>query len=249
MKLLTLFLIGLLTLSCTREETFEGNISISGYCYDACEEKSLANYTVRFENEDITFETRTDSNGYFEIIEDYSFTYLSKNAPGYGHVYIRDEQLPYKACGQYFNSAFSPIQNDTVFFNQVVNTELRVKIDPTKTTTQEDTIFIRINSESCQGPERPFYSSNHTSDRGTYYISYNEYYVGPFENNQVLDTLLTWVDPRVTKSLSGISSTNCFISGPNLGNQGSNWTYYTPSTNGNDVECNSLQLVEIDLNN
>ena len=249
MRLLTLFLIGLLTISCIREEVYEGQVDVSGYCYNPCTDKALANMHVRFNHDEINFETFTDSNGYFEIKQSYSFVYLTKSGPDIGGISIRDEQFDYSDCRQYNHYLIDSLQIDTIFFYQVVNSIFKVKVDSSISSTQEDTIFLRLNSEDCLGPERPVYRASHSSERGIYRIGYNEYYVGPFEDNQILDTLKTYVDARTIKSLTNEYPSTYYLSGPNIGNRGFRVAFYSPSTSGNDTECNSLQSVEIDLNN
>ena len=75
MKKNWLLFVGLLLIACKKEQRYEGEVNLSGYCYNACADSPLENYYVQFTHEDVTIETATDSNGYFELKESYSFMF------------------------------------------------------------------------------------------------------------------------------------------------------------------------------
>jgi len=245
MKRILYFLVLILILSCEKEQQYSGEIDISGYCYDPCDGSPLVNYIVKYRHEEIVFETYTNVDGYFELKETYSFLYEPRNPPDEsGYIYCSDTANSYHNCNSIRISNLSEFNRDTIFFNQTVKSVFTIKIDPNVISSNMDTVFFKINDEVCGGTARPVYRSNTTY----YSISYNKYYVGPFQDNQVLDTVQTWIAPSVRKSATTHSTSTWIVRGDSL-NIGSSFLdgYFVSGSAGN-TSCNSFQYIELNLN-
>jgi|GEM_PF-1283318 len=231
--------ISFFSMSCERD--YNGSFDVQGYCYDSCGGSPLVNYRVSvrpWEGND--FETFTDSVGYFKLKGSYSFKYhISKEPTPVSMEFFDVSNL--NDCCRYFelreNSKFT---NDTLYGYNVMRTVLRVKILPNNGSTDKDTLFVSYRYSSYDGVPAPRFRSN----TSTYSINYNTFYVGPFENNQILDTLKTRVGAHVGFSDNG--NVGYQYRGPNVGSGGTTlWHLFIDGQK--NIRAGHIDFLEIEM--
>lgn len=243
MKPTLIFLLLISIFSCEREAQFQGKADVTGYCYDACSGLPLANYLVKFNHEGAILETTSNSNGYFEINDSYSFMYLSNKSVDQPTLICRDPQFEYRSCSEFRTLLYNEFKGDTIFFNQSVKSAFKLKLDPNQSYTSADTLFLLLNEEICGGTPRTEFRA--TSPFASF--RYNTYYVGPFTENQIVDSLQTYVRPYLGSpaNLHGVGQAYFIKEGVN----GISWIPSAQFTEGTmeELRCNSIQEVELDL--
>ncbi len=242
MKRILFLLVPFMMLSC--EEEYFGEIDISGYCFDPCSGSPLANYQVHYSNRETYFETYTDAKGYFKLKESYSYRYKPGKLPSPGDYFFRDTANRDYKCNTFGFFEDYDFENDTIYFFRTLYSVFTVKIDPNFSTTILDTLFMTFNEEECGDPPRPKYRSS-----GTYYsVDYNKFYVGPFSNNQILDTIKTWVAPHVGHSVEGYATSSYIFRGPSVKYSYNRASYFPPVNGQSDIACDNFIIAEINLN-
>ena len=188
----------------------------------------------------VIIETATDSNGYFELNESYSFMYNQDKTIEPEQITISDLLSSNTTCSMFRFGNLSGFNNDTVFFFQSVNSVFSVNINPINNSTEKDTLFLQLNDAVCGGVSRPEYRSV----TPFYSIGYNKYYVGPFQNNEILDTFQTWIEPYIGHKAKQHYTSGWLVRGDSL-NVGSGFQgeYFSSES----IFCKSFQSIEIDL--
>lgn len=238
---ISIIVLSFLMLSC--ESQYSGDFDVSGYCYDTCGGSPLTNYHVQYRNEGAFFETYTDANGYFELKGSYSFSHSSEKLPDPEFINFYDTTNSSTCCAYFSLNERAKFENDTIYGYHTVNSIFNVEVSPNLNTSIEDTVFVRLSGyKDYNGNYPPTYYSN----TATYSISYNTYYVGPFYDNQVLDTVKTRVEPHVGNSEGSFGCVYIFR-GPNLGNGKSRRGMYSFVNGQRNIGCNAFQFIELDL--
>jgi|GEM_PF-3261942 len=181
-------------LSCERH-TYRGEVSLNGYCFDPCREEPVSGLRVKYAHQDAQFETQTDESGFFEINESYQFEYDSESGPGSSYFSIEDNSTYTTGWHGYSLRDDINLDNDTVFFYREINSVFMIKIDSINNTNSSDTLFLRID-ERIQSELLPKFTVLRKTDSSWFGFSYHKYYVGPFENNQILDTIESYIFPH-----------------------------------------------------
>lgn len=243
MKRILLLFLSALILSCDDEAEFHGEIHVYGYCYDMCQARPLEGAIADYRHHSFSVETYSGANGYFEIDENYSFVYNPRYSfPTPSPVFINDSSGAPR-CNDFGLFDTSEYDVDTIFFNQSVFSILTVKIDTGIVSSDLDTVFVTFNEAMCGDSARPL----SLASTKYYYWSYHKHYVGPFQDNQILDTVQTWVAPYTRKSVSSHSTLKWAARGPNLYHNFSDGFFFTDINN--NMSCGSYQVVELELHN
>lgn len=222
------------------EEEYTGEFDISGYCYDTCGGSPLVNYHIQYRNTGVFVETYTDTQGYFKLKGSYSIT--AKKPPNIEWITFRDTSNTSECCESFVLNDWASFENDTVYGYHTVNSVFRVKLAPGLSTTIEDTIFVRLsNFREYDGTYWPTTRSN----TATYSIDYHKFYVGPFSNNQILDTVKTMVDPHVGTS-EGSSGSIYVLRGPNVADN-TGRGYYSFVNGQRNIGCDEYQMIEVSV--
>lgn len=199
-QLLITVLLLLLTLTGCKKPIYYGEYKFSGYCIDACTREPISGFLVEYSNRDVYFNTTTDSNGFFKLRGTYQFEYNEWNIPEPGTYSISDPSGTHYQCGEFHINRHDTIGSDSIYFFQKVNALYTIRLDSNKVTSSSDTIFVRFR-ENCFGQILPSFVNSRKTDSSSIYFTYHKYYVGPFEDGQVIDTIITLLYPH-----SGVAS-------------------------------------------
>ncbi len=231
--------ISFFSMSCERD--YNGSFDVQGYCYDSCGGSPLVNYRVSvrpWEGND--FETFTDSVGYFKLKGSYSFKYHYSKVPIPIPIEFFDVSRSNDCCGYFEIRENSKFTNDTLYGYNVMRSVLRVKILPNNGSTDKDTLFVSYRYSSYDGVPAPWFRSN----TSTYSINYKAFYVGPFVNNQILDTVKTRVGAHVGFSQNG--HVGYEYRGPNVGS-GGNTNWYSFVDGQKNIGAGHIEVIKIKM--
>lgn len=239
----SVIIIFLVFIAVSCENTYNGSVDISGYCYAPCSQSPLKGFQVEYVNRDIRFETYTDDNGYFELNETYQFDYHISKHPESGHSTVRDTSVNRNTCGLYRIQSNFGFSGDTINFYHSFQSFLRIKMDPNLVTSPLDTIFL-FYDESCRLNELTKYRTTRTTDSSYSSLVYHKFVVGPFQNDQILDTITSKIPPysRVNRNYGGAKY---FYSGPNIYNRNRQSAYYTTHNIFDVSTCNQMEEAEV----
>lgn len=241
LRIVLIFIGGLFLFSCERE--YNGEISMSGYCYDTCSGSPLVHYRVSYRNSEIQIQTYTDSTGYFSLEGKYTVTYNTQKPYEEDFVDFIDTTESSVCCDYFVIPEGLKIEDDTIYGYNTVNSILQIRMNSIQTTTNEDTLFIDMrNFRDYNGNYLPSYRSNTL----TYSIDYTHYFVGPFSDAQILDTLETLASPHAGGLFYYPFGYN--FRGPNVGAVNGLGEYsFVPGQR--NISCNTYQTIEINLSN
>lgn len=226
-------------LACEQEHA--GSFSIEGYCYDTCGGTPLAHQRVQFNHYDRFFETYSDSNGYFELAGSFNYVHHISKEPDPGFIEFWDTTQSSTCCAFFSLPESANFSGDTIFGYHKIQTVLQVSIGENNGSNFDDTLFVSTNFRGYDGTALEWFRS----DTETYSINYHFYFVGPFFNGQILDTLEVLVGPHVGHAVNA-SILSYDYRGPYLGSGGE--VFFSPFERGQEnIACDYLEVLQVDL--
>ncbi len=225
------------------EQEHAGSFNVEGYCYDTCGGSPLANYRVRFSHYDRFFESYSDSSGYFKLAGSFNYAHSWSKKPDPGFINFTDTSRTSDCCYQFELFENAAFKGDTIYGYNTIQSVLRVTIDASNNTNVQDTLFLSSNFRDYDGTALEWFRS----DTETYSITYNYFYVGPFYEGQILDTLEFRVGAHVGHDATFGSIASYDFRGPNIGSGGD--VVFDLFEHGQDnISCDHVETMIIDLN-
>lgn len=179
MKPYLIAILSLLLMSVDCERHYSGNVDINGFLISDCENQSpLIGYDISYTNNSAEITTKTDSNGYFHIVGEYSFTLKRHNAKSLGIIRLNEEALNQSNHRDILClDVEDKVDLDSVFLNHSSYCIINI-LNQTNYTNKDTLSLYYINA----------YFNTDTVIKA---------YPGPFYDNQILDTVRISLPPHV----------------------------------------------------
>ncbi len=180
----TALLIVLLAVVVNCDTKHSGSIDVKGYFMYRCGSNDpMGGVTLTYERGGRSLlSDKTDAYGYFHVLGDYEFR-SRKEFPSGDLSIVGNGQNGFYGSIVIMEMIEGKIPFDTIYYLHSTRSILNLRVE-TNGYTEQDTLFIQSNNDSL-----PDYKSGD--------IHYNFKYPGPFADKQILDTIITRLDPHV----------------------------------------------------
>ena len=227
--------------SCKEEQTV--TFDISGYCYDTCRGAPLAHYKVEHSKAGSQYQTYTDESGYFKLSGFFTGTGSTFKPLSPGAIEFKDTSGMNACCNYFYVSGNAKFNDDTIYGYNQIKSVISIRTIQ-RITGPSDTLFMHIHHlQNYDGSIVPTFQSSAAND----YIEYHKFYVGPFYQNQILDTISTMLPPHVGYMNNKIACSFRLL-GPN-GTDEYIWGRYSFVFGQRNTVCGSFHSIQVDIRN
>lgn len=167
---------------------YSGNIDAEGYYMYRCgSDDPLGGVTLTFERGGRSLlSDKTDAFGHFHVIGDYEFKSRKEFLPGDISIVGNGSNGWYGSI-ELMEMVEGNIPKDTIYRHHSTRVVLQLKINES-VFDEQDTLFLRVDNDTL--PE--YYKGVKP-----WQVIYNLKYAGPFQDGQILDTVISRVSPHV----------------------------------------------------